>query len=363
MSTVNLLDVCKIQGSQTILSHLNLKIDKGEFIVVVGPSGCGKSTLLRLISGLDSLSSGKILINNQCVNTIPPAERDIAMVFQHFALYPHMTVYENMAYGLKMRGMKKPFIQERVHAVAQVLELQEYLLRKPAALSGGQKQRVAMGRAMVRSPSLFLFDEPLSSLDAKLRTSMRYEIKKLHQELNSTCLYVTHDQIEAMTLATRVVVLKGGVIEQVGTPKMLYQEPDSLFVASFLGHYPVNLLAAKIDLSQSKILTELGLEFPLPNLKTQINSEQEVTIAIRPEHLNICPNITTSEIVLRVRFIDDLGADKLVYLSSECERLRFTVRTVELNVDIGHSVGLEWISKKGSIFDKTTGLRLGGWNG
>ena len=217
---------------QLILDKINLSIDKGEFVAVVGPSGCGKSTLLRLVAGLDLVSSGSILINNQCVNKIPAAQRDMAMVFQNYALYPHMTVFDNMAYGITMRGMKAAFIRQKVEEVANLLQLTDYLQRKPQALSGGQRQRVAMGRAIVRSPAVFLFDEPLSNLDAKLRAEMRYEIKKLHQQLNTTCLYVTHDQTEAMTMASRVLVLNKGRVEQVGSPQK-YINNRLLFVAGF----------------------------------------------------------------------------------------------------------------------------------
>lgn len=210
-------------------------------MVIVGPSGCGKTTLLRLIAGLEEISSGSILINNQCVNKIPAAKRDMAMVFQNYALYPPMTVFENMAYGLKMRRYKKEDIKNRVNAAAQMLRLTPYLERKPQALSGGQKQRVAMGRAIVRSPAVFLFDEPLSNLDANLRTEMRHEIRRLHQQLNTTSLYVTHDQTEAMTMAERVIVLNQGIVEQIGTPQELYQSPATLFVAGFTGQYPLNV--------------------------------------------------------------------------------------------------------------------------
>lgn len=219
MATVSLIEVSKNVGPTTILNNINVSIKKGEFMVIVGPSGCGKTTLLRLIAGLDDISSGSILINNQCVNEIPAAKRDMAMVFQNYALYPHMTVFENMAYGLKMRRFKKEDIKQRVHEAAQLLQLTPYLERKPQALSGGQKQRVSMGRAMVRSPAVFLFDEPLSNLDAKLRTEMRHEIRRLHQQLNTTSLYVTHDQTEAMTMAERVMVLNQGLVEQIGTPR------------------------------------------------------------------------------------------------------------------------------------------------
>lgn len=232
-------------------------------MVIVGPSGCGKTTLLRLIAGLEEISSGSILINNQCVNKIPAAKRDMAMVFQNYALYPHMTVFENMAYGLKMRRYKKEDIKNRVNAAAQMLRLTPYLERKPQALSGGQKQRVAMGRAIVRSPAVFLFDEPLSNLDANLRTEMRHEIRRLHQQLNTTSLYVTHDQTEAMTMAERVIVLNQGIVEQIGTPQELYQSPATLFVAGFTGQYPLNVFSGIFDKSSNRVQTSLGIDYPV----------------------------------------------------------------------------------------------------
>ena len=242
MAAVDLIDVNKQIGQQNILQQIDLAIETGEFIVVVGPSGCGKSTLLRLVAGLEELTSGQILINRQSVNKTPPAQRDIAMVFQNYALYPHMSVYQNMAYGLRMRRYAPADIDSKVKHAAEMLRLTPYLERKPAALSGGQRQRVAMGRAMVRQPALFLFDEPLSNLDAKLRNEMRYEIKKLHQKLQTTSLYVTHDQTEAMTMADRVAILNQGKIEQIDRPQVIYDKPATAFVAGFTGPYPINFI-------------------------------------------------------------------------------------------------------------------------
>ncbi|KTD09215.1 sn-glycerol-3-phosphate import ATP-binding protein UgpC [Legionella gratiana] len=312
MATVNLIEVSKHVGQTTVLNHVNVSIKKGEFMVIVGPSGCGKTTLLRLIAGLDDLSSGSILINNQCVNKIPAAKRDMAMVFQNYALYPHMTVFENMAYGLKMRRFKKADIQKRVHEAAQLLRLTPYLERKPHALSGGQKQRVAMGRAMVRSPAVFLFDEPLSNLDAKLRTEMRHEIRRLHQQLNTTSLYVTHDQTEAMTMAERVMVLNQGIVEQIGTPQELYQNPATLFVAGFTGHYPMNLVPGCYDKNNHRVHTELGLSFPVPDLAQNLKDKEEIILAIRAEHVSLCSESNPQALSIQVEFIDDMGADKLI---------------------------------------------------
>jgi len=362
MATVNIIGVSKFYDDNIILNQVNLNIEKGEFVAVVGPSGSGKSTLLRLVAGLDTVSHGSILINNQCVNKIPAANRNMAMVFQNYALYPHMTVYANMAYGLKMRGMKKKQIQERVDTVAEMLQLGEYLHRKPMSLSGGQRQRVAMGRAIVRSPAVFLFDEPLSNLDAKLRTDMRHEIKKLHQQLNTTSLYVTHDQTEAMTLADRVVVLNKGQVEQIGTPQTLYQYPASLFVASFIGHYPMNLLSAKVDLAQEKIITEIGLDLPLPLLKNKVSCGDAVVVGIRPEHMSISPVLKPEGFLARIEFIDNMGADKLVQVYTETGQARLSVRVFGDTQLPDQHLALELALNKANLFCQMTGSRLGGWN-
>ncbi len=361
MAMVNLQQVSKYYGQQLILDQINLTIGKGEFVAVVGPSGCGKSTLLRLVAGLDTVSSGKILINNQCVNEIPPAKRDMAMVFQSYALYPHMTVFDNMAYGLKMRGMKSNFIRQKVAEVAALLQLSDYLTRKPSALSGGQCQRVAMGRAIVRSPAVFLFDEPLSNLDAKLRTEMRQEIRKLHQQLMTTSLYVTHDQTEAMTMASKIVVLNKGRVEQIGSPKDLYQQPASLFVAGFTGHYPINFIPAKINMSSRKVVTEIGIELPLPNKAEFLSCGEDVILAIRPEHLYVAAMNKQGAIKVKVDYIDDMGADKLIQVSSQCGKARFAVRT-SADVEVHDSqLVLEFGVNKANLFHQKTGLRLGGW--
>lgn len=362
MATVTLIDVSKHYGQQLILDRVSLSIEKGEFVAVVGPSGCGKSTLLRLVSGLDEMSSGKILINGQCVNEIHPSRRDMAMVFQSYALYPHMSVYDNMAYGLKMRGMKSNDIKTRVGEVAVLLKLTDFLQRKPQELSGGQRQRVAMGRAIVRSPAVFLFDEPLSNLDANLRSDMRHEIKKLHQQLNTTCLYVTHDQTEAMTMASRVVVLNHGQIEQFDSPQTLYQKPASMFVAEFTGQYKINFIPGRLDREQGKVVTELGIELSLPLLNASVTEHDSVVIGIRPEHLLLTMRGKPGSIPVNIEFIDDMGADKLIHVQSLCEKHRFSIRTtadIEIN---SREVGLELVIKKANLFHQKTGLRLGGWH-
>ncbi len=363
MATVNLIEVSKQVGANAILNSVNVSIKKGEFMVVVGPSGCGKSTLLRLIAGLDNVSSGTILINEQCVNDIPAAKRDMAMVFQNYALYPHMTVFENMAYGLKMRRFNKNDIKQRVGDAAKLLQLTPYLERKPQALSGGQKQRVAMGRAIVRSPAVFLFDEPLSNLDAKLRTEMRHEIKKLHQQLNTTSLYVTHDQTEAMTMDERVLVLNQGVVEQIGTPQQLYQKPETIFVAGFTGHYPINFLSAVFDKNANKINADVGIQYEVPQWFESINDGTELVLAIRPEHVYYSSKNTTQTIELKLEFVDDMGADKLIQArcTKNNERLNLRIPADQILSDDLFYVELPLM--KLHVFEQKTGKRIGEWHG
>jgi len=268
-----------------VIHGVNAEVADGEFVVIVGPSGCGKSTLLRMVAGLEEVSGGEISIGARVVNDLEPAERDIAMVFQNYALYPHMSVFENMAYGLKIAKVPPDEIQARVDKAAKILEIAPYLQRKPRELSGGQRQRVAMGRAIVRQPKVFLFDEPLSNLDAKLRAQTRLEIQKLHRELGITSLFVTHDQVEAMTLAQRMMVMNGGVMEQFGTPEEVYSRPATTFVASFIGSPPMNLL------------------------KNAPDAKPGVITGVRPEHLDI----TTTGWALQVEAVELLGAERLVY--------------------------------------------------
>ena len=300
MASITLQNIVKEYGTGAkavpVIHNLNAQINDGEFVVIVGPSGCGKSTLLRMVAGLEEITGGQISIGNRIVNDLEPAERDIAMVFQNYALYPHMSVFDNMAYGLKIAKVSMADIQTRVDKAAGILELRNLLQRKPRELSGGQRQRVAMGRAIVRQPQVFLFDEPLSNLDAKLRAQTRLEIQKLHRELGITSLFVTHDQVEAMTLAQRMIVMNAGVMEQFGTPEEVYNRPASTFVASFIGSPPMNLLHQAPGLPAGQIL------------------------GIRPEHLDLA----TDGWELKVDTVELLGAERLVHahLGNETLTLR-----------------------------------------
>ncbi|EEC56314.1 ABC transporter, ATP-binding protein [[Bacteroides] pectinophilus ATCC 43243] len=294
MASLSLKNVCKVYPNGFVaVKDFNLEIADQEFIIFVGPSGCGKSTTLRMIAGLEEISSGELWIDDKLVNDVEPMNRDIAMVFQNYALYPHMTVYDNMGFALKLRKVAKADIDKAVHEAAKILDLEHLLDRKPKALSGGQRQRVAMGRAIVRKPKVFLMDEPLSNLDAKLRVQMRVEISKLHQKLKCTIIYVTHDQTEAMTLGTRIVVLKDGIIQQVDTPQALYNTPQNLFVAGFIGSPQMNLLDAKVVENAGAVTLELGANFSikLPEAKGKKLIEQgyvgkTVVAGIRPEDIH-----------------------------------------------------------------------------
>ena len=283
MAEVRIRDLTKSYGAMQVVHGVNVDIQDGQFVVLVGPSGCGKSTLLRMIAGLEGISGGTISIGDRVVNNLPPAERDIAMVFQNYALYPHKTVGANMGFPLKMAGMTKAEIDTRVNRAADILGLKPYLDRYPRALSGGQRQRVAMGRAIVRDPQVFLFDEPLSNLDAKLRVQMRSEIRELHQRLGTTTVYVTHDQIEAMTMADRIVVMREGRISQVGAPLELYDRPINTFVAGFIGSPSMNLIAGEVSGDRFK---GGGVDLPMP-AGVAVAQGQKLTYGIRPEHLTL----------------------------------------------------------------------------
>ena len=318
-----------------VIHGVNANIADGEFVVIVGPSGCGKSTLLRMVAGLEEISGGDIAIGNRVVNDLEPAERDIAMVFQNYALYPHMSVFDNMAYGLKIAKVPKDEIRARVAKAAAILELGPFLERKPRQLSGGQRQRVAMGRAIVRQPQVFLFDEPLSNLDAKLRAQTRLEIQKLHRELGITSLFVTHDQVEAMTLAQRMIVMNAGRMEQFGTPEEVYHRPASTFVASFIGSPPMNLLSSAPHVQPGTIL------------------------GIRPEHLQIVPQPAETGWTVQVEAVEMLGAERLIYTHLDSERLIVRINEEQ---DLAPAIGtrLHVVPQPDRLhcFDEATGKRL-----
>ncbi len=308
MGAISLRRVEKTYGhgakAVQVIHGVQAEIANGEFVVIVGPSGCGKSTLLRMVAGLEEITGGEIAIAGRVVNQLEPAARDIAMVFQNYALYPHMSVFDNMAYGLKIRKLAPAEIQARVDKAAQILELGPYLKRRPRELSGGQRQRVAMGRAIVRQPAVFLFDEPLSNLDAKLRAQTRIEIQKLHQELGITSLFVTHDQVEAMTLAQRMLVMNAGRVEQIGTPEEVYGRPATTFVAGFIGSPPMNLIEGRVEGSDFVVGgTRLALPVTPPR-------SGEVVMGLRPEHAD---SSGTGGWPLRVEVVETLGAERLVY--------------------------------------------------
>ncbi len=313
MAQVHLRGVRKSYDKLEVIHGVDIEIADGEFVVIVGPSGCGKSTLLRMVAGLERITGGEIAIGDRVVNELEPKDRDIAMVFQNYALYPHFSVYENMAYGLKIRGLSKAEIDQRVQKAAKILELGTFLQRKPRQLSGGQRQRVAMGRAIVREPAVFLFDEPLSNLDAKLRVQMRLEIKRLQRELDVTSIYVTHDQVEAMTLADRLIVMNAGVADQIGTPMDVYERPASVFVAGFIGSPAMNFLAGKVSAGSRAIeLAGTGavhVTLPLA-VATTATAGTPVAVGIRPEHLHPAAD---GALEFEIELAEPLGADTLLH--------------------------------------------------
>jgi len=331
MARVLLKDVRKSYTDLQVIHGVSMDIADGEFVVIVGPSGCGKSTLLRMVAGLETITAGEIVIGDRVVNQLEPKDRDIAMVFQNYALYPHMSVYDNMAYGLRIKGFSKQDIETRVQKAAEILELKNFLDRKPRALSGGQRQRVAMGRAIVREPAVFLFDEPLSNLDAKLRVQMRAELQGLHRRLGTTSLYVTHDQVEAMTLANRMIVMNAGRAEQIGAPLEVYARPATTFVASFIGSPPMNIIPEQ-------------------------RNGKPVLFGIRPEHLEPCAE-SEAQLVLDVDLVEPLGADTLVY-GQVASGARVGAR---LHSSVGAQVGklpLRYDPARVHYFDAESGKRL-----
>jgi multiple sugar transport system ATP-binding protein len=350
MATVEVSDLRKSYGALDVVHGVNIDISDGEFLILVGPSGCGKSTLLRMIAGLEDITGGRISIGGRVVNALSPKERNIAMVFQNYALYPQMTVAQNMGFSLEVSGMKKAEIQRKVADAAEILGLTPLLQRKPSQLSGGQRQRVAMGRAIVRDPDVFLFDEPLSNLDAKLRVQMRAEIKALHQRLGSTIIYVTHDQVEAMTMADRIVVLRGGHVEQVGTPLQLYDRPDNMFVAGFLGSPSMNFLRGRIE--EGSLRLDGGEHLPLASLPA--GHSGEVVVGIRPQDVRIN---AAEGAPATVKVVEPTGAETHVLADIGGAEITCVVNE-RVEFGVGQQVRLSIASPKVHFFDPASEKRL-----
>ena len=353
MADINISKINKSYGDVHVIKDISLDIKSQSFTVLVGPSGCGKSTMLRMIAGLEDINSGTISIDNQVVNDLPPKQRNIAMVFQSYALYPHMTVFDNMAFGLKLEKRSKDEINERVHEAARILQIEDYLLRKPKQLSGGQRQRVAIGRAITRKPKVFLFDEPLSNLDAALRVQMRVELAKLHDQLNATMIYVTHDQTEAMTLADDVVVMDEGVVSQNGSPMDLYNSPNNLFVGGFIGSPKMNIISSKI-LSSNNNSTEVDLfgssKISIKKTSTNSSNGDNIHIGIRPEHLLVNQDADATW-ESKVFVVEKLGSGTFLYLEKDGEPL--VVETGgDSNIKVGDTVKVGFTAARCHLFDK-----------
>ncbi|WP_283178556.1 sn-glycerol-3-phosphate ABC transporter ATP-binding protein UgpC [Gemmobacter sp. 24YEA27] len=359
MAQVHLKNVKKSYGALDVVHSINLSIAEGEFVVLVGPSGCGKSTTLRMVAGLEDISGGEIVIGDRVVNDLPPRERNLAMVFQNYALYPHMTVRENLGFSLKIAKKSQAEINKAVDEAAEILALTPLLDRKPGALSGGQRQRVAMGRAIVRQPDVFLFDEPLSNLDAKLRTQMRVEIKKLHQKVGSTVIYVTHDQIEAMTLADRIVIMRDGHIVQVGTPLDVFENPVNTFVATFIGSPPMNLLSGVVEGGQLALAD--GTRIPLPP-GVKLADGRRVQLGIRadnimPEGHSLPPTAHMAHVDMKVTLSEPLGTETVVYAQlagTEVQAKMLNPRPLVPGEVLRFGIALD----KCHLFDADTGLNL-----
>jgi multiple sugar transport system ATP-binding protein len=354
MASVEIRDVRKAFGATPVIHGVSIEITDGEFVILVGPSGCGKSTLLRMVAGLESVTGGEIRIGERVVNNVPPKERDIAMVFQNYALYPHMTVADNMGFSLKLKRAPKAEIQQRVNRAAEILGLTQLLERYPRQLSGGQRQRVAMGRAIVRDPQVFLFDEPLSNLDAKLRVQMRTEIKELHQRLKTTTVYVTHDQIEAMTMADKIVVMHDGIVEQMGAPLDLYDRPANLFVAGFIGSPAMNFLKGKIAAgNEPRFVTDGGLSLPVKHVP-QGSDGRPVVYGIRPEHFVIDPD---KGIPAEVVVVEPTGSETQVFAKLGGQDIVGVFRE-RVTVGPGDTVPLTPDPALVHLFDQETGSRI-----
>ena len=358
MTAISLAQIRKSYGSLQVIHDIDIDIESGEFLVLVGPSGCGKSTLLRMIAGLEEISGGRLDIGGKLVNALPPSQRDIAMVFQDYALYPHMSVRENMAFGLKMRGADEAMIRQRVAQAAEILQIQPFLDRRPAQLSGGQRQRVAMGRAIVREPSAFLFDEPLSNLDAALRVEMRLEIAKLHNRMKATTVYVTHDQVEAMTLADRIVVLNAGRVEQVGPPLELYRRPASLFVARFIGSPTMNTISAEVVTRGDEIAVRLkSRTIKLGNETAHELRAATATVGIRPEDLVVCAP-EEAWFGGKLAVAERLGSQTYGYLETGDARMLTVEFPRESTISVGDLIHVRPNPDALHVFDGSSGRRL-----
>ena len=362
MASIKLTNLWKHYGDVQAVRGINLDIGHNEFVALVGPSGCGKTTTLRMIAGLEDITGGEIEIGENVVNEVPPKDRDIAMVFQNYALYPHMSVYQNMSFGLKIRKTPKEEIDKRVQMAAEILNISELLERRPAQLSGGQRQRVAMGRAIVRDPVVFLFDEPLSNLDAKLRVQMRTEIKKIHQRVQTTVVYVTHDQVEAMTLADRIVVMNEGVIEQVGTPNEMYSSPKTHFVASFIGSPSMNFMNCQLAKTAGGLAVHLSddVSLPVPEDRTaryEPYADKEMTFGIRPEHVTEKrpqANGTLQNIDANVNVLEPMGVDTMVFFNLGPSEICARAEPSSVS-DVGQSMGFTVNMDKMHLIDPSTG--------
>ena len=351
MANVSLRHVYKIyDGGVTAVTDFNLEIADKEFIILVGPSGCGKSTTLRMIAGLEDISKGELYIGDTLANDVAPKDRDIAMVFQNYALYPHMTIYDNMAFGLKLRKFSKEEIKRRVEEAARILGIEQYLDRKPKALSGGQRQRVALGRAIVRNPKVFLLDEPLSNLDAKLRAQMRTEISKIYQRLGTTFIYVTHDQTEAMTMGTRIVVMKDGYIQQIGAPKEIYDHPANKFVAGFIGSPVMNFFEGKIE--DDKV-TFNNVSINLNDNQKELVKEKntEVYVGVRPEHIQIEPNENGK---YTVNIVETLGSELLIHFNIDENTMVCAKVITDEVIKVGQKINVSFKTNSIHLFDKET---------
>jgi multiple sugar transport system ATP-binding protein len=351
MASITIKNLVKAYGNVTVIPDLDLEIADREFVVFVGPSGCGKSTLLRIIAGLEPITAGEVFIGETRVNGVPAARRNIAMVFQDYALYPHMTVYDNMAFALELRGTPKAEIDARVRRAATMLHIEPFLARKPKALSGGQRQRVAMGRAIVRDPSVFLFDEPLSNLDAKLRGQVRAEIKALSQELKTTMVFVTHDQVEAMTMADRIVVLQGGVVQQQGTPEEVYEQPANQFVAGFIGSPTMNFFPVERR-GDGLVFTGDGTPVPL-DVAAAAHVPQTAVLGVRPEHFGVAGDgVGATEVAIKL--VEPLGSDTLVHVDLGGTAAIARVEP-DLRPKMGDRIRLRVQPSKSHFFDAATG--------